>query len=270
MSDYSFDYINNSVNLVENDKDLFKTETIEQLNIVEECSNDYLKQEDVINNNDNSSNSLKTNKQAVNKEAQILLTFLFSELKLRYSVEARDAYFKEFTPYNLSKSPKDVSLFCKNFIVLNEERNKNEVPEAKEKIEKLKELTDKYIKTESDFIAKSKSDLNNFEQIDRKIQNEFEKLKNSVKGESLQNEKINFRFYFPAIKVKKNPPAKTIVDEMDFDIFVKLSDIPSDLKINKIFLLWFEELKVLFYKKRISEFKSLQLADEFIINNHKK
>ena len=74
----------------------------------------------------------------------------------------------------------------------------------------------------------------------------------------------------PVVKKTKAKPLITIVDETDFDLFVKLSGIPSDLKINKIYLEWYEELKKLFYKKKNSEYKSFLLADEFIVKKYKK
>ncbi|MBN2695279.1 hypothetical protein JXR93_11515 [bacterium] len=56
---------------------------------------------------------------------------------------------------------------------------------------------------------------------------------------------------------------------MNFDIFKKLSDLPSELKIGAIYKEWCKELNNIYYKNRESELNSLKLADEFIINKNK-
>jgi len=118
--------------------------------------------------------------------------------------------------------------------------------------------------------SKIETEFNLSEQLNGYLQEQFEILKNDVKNESVENKKINFRLYFPTVKAKRRPSALTIIDEMDFDVFVEFSKLPVELKVNKIYLDWEKELKNLFFKKRISELQSLKQADEIILKKYPK
>ena len=267
---YTLPYINSTTTSMQNDIALFNDNTKNQLEIVLKAKEDFEKQNESFSKNTDVEGFLNTRKRELTKLAKSVLKSVYSELQYEYSEEVKNDYFKSQTPHQISKEPKDIVEFCSRFLGLREERNLNEVPETKAKIEKLKEKADKISKEEVDLKSKTGTEFNLSEQLNKILQEQFEILKNDVKNESVENKKINFRLYFPSIKNKKIIRAKTVVDEMDFDIFVEFSKLPDELKINKIYLEWEKELRKLFFKKRISELQSLKQADEIILKKYPK
>ena len=267
---YTLPYINSTITSMQNDIALFNDNTKNQLEIVLKAKEDFEKQNESVSKNIDVDGVLNANKRKLTRLAKSVLSSVYSELKYEYSEEIKNDYFKSQIPSEIAKEPKNIVDFCSHFLGLREERKLDEVPDTKTKIEKLKEKADKIAKEEVDLKSKTGTEFNLSEQLNKVLQEQFEILKNDIKNESVENEKINFRLYFPSIKNKKTIRAKTIVDEMDFDIFVEFSKLPVELKINKIYLEWEKELKKLFFKKRISELQSLKQADEIILKKYPK
>jgi len=267
---YPLPYINSTTTSINNDIALFKDGTKNQLAVVLKRKEDLEKQNVIISKNKDLETVLKQEKKELTKVAKSVLKSVYSELEYEYSTEIKNVYFKSQIPSEISKEPKDIVSFCSHFITLRDERKLNEVTETTEKIKKLKEKAEKIAKADVELTSKIETEFNLSEQLNGYLQEQFEILKNDVKNESLENKKINFRLYFPSVKNKKTIRALTIIDEMDFDIFVEFSKLPVELKINKIYLEWEKELKNLFFKKRISELQSLKQADEIILKKYPK
>ncbi len=87
--------------------------------------------------------------------------------------------------------------------------------------------------------------------------------------ESLTNNEINFRLYFPPVKRRKANAQKNIVEGMSFDIFTDLTKLPENLKTDKIYNEWLLKLNDLFYKEKHDEYICLKKADDFIANKYK-
>lgn len=117
------------------------------------------------------------------------------------------------------KNQKILFHFVPIFITLRDERKLVKSYRNNRKNQKLKEEAEKIAKADVELTSKIETEFNLSEQLNGYLQEQFEILKNDVKNESLEKQKINFRLYFPSVKNKKTIRALTIIDEMDFDIF---------------------------------------------------
>ncbi len=267
---HTIEYIDESLNLIKNDISIFSENTVKLFENTVKSREDYSVVQNTVTQNENSLKVLTGKETELVAGVKFVLKSVEAELLYKNSKDSKKFYFGNFISSDIAKDLDNSVIFCSQILKNNEERNKNELKENKEKVEKIKTEVENHLSTLSTLNSKAKSDLNLLSQADIVLHEHFEILKNEIKNESITNKKINFRLYFPVVKKTKAKPLITIVDETDFDLFVKLSGIPSDLKINKIYLEWYEELKKLFYKKKNSEYKSFLLADEFIVKKYKK
>ncbi len=267
---YPIDYIDNSLNLIKNDISLFGENVVKLFEITVKSREDYSTVQNTVTQNENSLKVLTGNESELIANVKYGLKSAETEVLYKHGKEIKIFYFGNLRPSEIAEDLDNSVIFCSQLLKNEEERAKNELKDSKDKVEKTITEVENHLKALSTLNSKAKSDLNLLLQADIVLHEKFEILKNAIKNESIGNKNINFRLYFPVVKSPKTKELITIVDETDFDLFVKLSDIPSDLKTNKIYLEWYEELKRLFYKKKNSEYQSFLLADEFIIKKYKK
>ena len=266
---YPIDYIDNSLNLIKNDISLFSENTVKLFEITVKSREDYSTIQNTVIQDENSLKVLTGNEVELVSNVKFALKSVEAELMYKHNKDSKKFYFGNLRSSRIAEDLDNSVIFCSQLLKNEEERAKNELKDSKDKVEKVKTEIENHLKAISTLNTKAKSDLNLLSQADIVLHEKFEILKNAIKNESITNKNINFRLYFPVITSQKTKPLITIVDETDFDLFVKLSGIPSDLKTNKIYLEWYEELKRLFYKKKNSEYKSFLLADEFIVKKYK-
>ncbi len=266
---FSLENMKKSLYMIKNDLLKFNEITVKNFELLEIKLNEYLTQNIVVVHVKNSLSVINKSEKDLKQKIKFVFQSVINELLYIHNADIKKFYFGEKSISSLILNLDNIVNFCNKLLKMNEERKKNELSSFTDQITEIKNDVNLHLNSKLQLKSKIKSDTNVLSKIFVEVKEIFNILKNSIKYESIVNKSINFNLYFPVAKKEKKNSLVTIIDEMNFDIFIKISEIPEELKTSNIFNEWSSELKNLFYKKRNSEYDSFKLADEFINNKYK-
>ncbi|MBN2694592.1 hypothetical protein JXR93_08005, partial [bacterium] len=254
-----------------NDINNFNEITRNKYQEVKNYLDNYFEKNNIVIENKSSLSVIKKNEKEIVSKSKFALQSLFIEVDYKYNGDIKKFYLGSENISTITSKLTKIFDFCSNIAKKHQERGKNEISESIiNNIIDVKNSVENLLKSKIDIQSKIKIDSSNLSKTLNDLRKSFSILKKLIETESVINKSLNFRLYFPVIKTKKKNQLITIIDEMSFDIFLKLSDVPTELKTEKIYKEWHKELENLFYKKRESEYLSIKMADELIIDKYKK
>jgi len=211
MNKLKLTHIDTSVYLIETDISLFGDNVKNQLEVVKKSRDDLNKNRFIVRKAKNLAHLNKSKSKELKGDAKITFGLLFAKLKNKYSDDIREIYIGNLTISKTTKNIATINEFCTGFLQLQEERNKNELPELITEMKNLKETTDEYLSKKKDLNFDKKSKIITLNDSNNILQTNFALLKAMIHTESLENKDINFRLYFPSLKRKKTKSQRILL-----------------------------------------------------------